>query len=74
MYEEEQDARWQEILEARADFAGPTEFSDQPLPLRQVGSDAAPRRGSRKSARFDEALSDLGSWSSIDAPRRRLSA
>lgn len=68
MHEEEQDARWQEILDARADLA------DEPVPLRGVGRDGEPRRGSRKSAQFNEALSGLGSWSSVDQPRRRMSA
>ena len=70
MNEEQQDARWQDIMEAREDFA------DEPAPLRPVGRDGEerPRRGSRKSAQFNEALSDLGSWSTLDQPRRRMSA
>jgi len=67
--DEERDTRWQEIMDAQADF------SDQPAPLRAVEQDSPPRRrGDRKSEQFNEALSDLGSWSSLDEPRRRLSA
>jgi hypothetical protein len=68
--DEEHDARWQDIMEAREDLA------DEPAPLRAVGRDGEQRqrRGSRKSAQFNEALSGLGSWSSLDQPRRRMSA
>jgi hypothetical protein len=68
--DEERDTRWQEIMDAQADFA------DQPAQLREAGLDRPPRRrrGDRKSEQFNEALSDLGSWSSLDEPRRRLSA
>jgi hypothetical protein len=67
---EEHDARWQDIMEAREDFA------DEPAPLRSVDREGTKRqrRGSRKSAQFNEALSGLGSWSSLDQPRRRMSA
>ena len=69
MSDEERDTRWQEIIDAQADFA------DQPAQLRAVGQESPPRRrGDRKSEQFNEALSDLGSWSSLDEPRRRLSA
>jgi hypothetical protein len=69
MSDEERDTRWQEIIDAQADFA------DQPAQLRAVGHESPPRRrGDRKSQQFNEALSDLGSWSSLDEPRRRMSA
>ncbi len=67
--DEERDARWQEIMDAQVDFA------DQPAQLHEVGQGSPPRRRSgRKSEQFNEALSGLGSWSSLDEPRRRLSA
>lgn len=72
MSDEAQDARWQQILEAREELADEPEGG--PIPLREVGSDRPARRTSRKGAQFDEALSGLGSWSSISEPRRRLSA
>jgi hypothetical protein len=67
---EEHDARWRKILDARGDL------EDEPAQLRPAGRDGVQgqRRGSRKSAQFNEALSDLGSWSSVDQPRRRMSA
>jgi hypothetical protein len=69
MHEEEKDARWQEIVDARVDFG------DESAPqLRAVGSDAPPRRASSKSEQFNEALSGLGSWSTVESPRRRMSA
>ena len=67
--DEERDTRWQEIMDAQADFG------EQPAQLREVGQDNAPRRRmARKSQEFDQALSDLGSWSTLDQPRRRMSA
>jgi hypothetical protein len=69
----EEDARWQEILDAREELAGPSEIADQPVPLDSVRRSRA-GRGGRKSQLFNEALSDLGSWSTAEAPRRRLSA
>ena len=70
MNDDERDARWQEILDAQADFV------DEPAPLRPVRDGDAPRRPrrDRKSQRFDEALSGLGSWSTLEGSRRRLSA
>jgi hypothetical protein len=67
---EQEDARWQDIMEARVDF------DDDPVPLRSVGGNEVRRQrsSSRKSARFNEALSDLGSWSSVESSRRRMSA
>jgi hypothetical protein len=67
MNQDERNARWQQILEARADFA------DQPG-LRPVGRNGGRGRGSRTAAQFNEALSGLGSWSSIQPRRRRMSA
>lgn len=67
MSEEERDARWQAIMEARAEVA------EDPVPLHPSGRRGASRRAG-KSELFDEALSDLGSWSSVEASRRRLSA
>jgi hypothetical protein len=66
--DEERDARWQEILEAQS------EIVDEPVPLHRAREDRAARPAERKSQRFAEALSDLGSWSSVEAPKRRLSA
>jgi hypothetical protein len=68
MNEEERDVRWQAIMEARAEIA------EDPVPLHPDGARGAGRRSGRKSQRFNEALSDLGSWSSVEASRRRLSA
>jgi hypothetical protein len=64
----EEDARWQAILDAQA------EIVSQPVPLHPAREGGASRRPTRKSAQFDEALSDLGSWSTLDQPRRRMSA
>lgn len=64
----DEDARWQEILDAQAEIVG------EPVPLRPARLGETPRRAGRKSEEFNEALSDLGSWSSVDQPRRRLSA
>ena len=72
MSEEERDARWQEILAARADFAE-ADFAEEPARIPRGRSGASAREG-RKSQRFNEALSGLGSWSSVERPRRRLSA
>jgi hypothetical protein len=69
MHEEEKDARWQEIIDARVDFG--EESAPQ---LRAVGSSAQPRRASSKSEQFNEALSGLGSWSTVESSRRRMSA
>jgi hypothetical protein len=68
MNEEEQSARWQDLMEARADFG------DEVVPLRAAQNDARRRHPSRKLALFDEALSGWANWSSVDRPRRRLSA
>ncbi len=69
MSDEERDARWQEIVEARSDFS-----EDQPAELRAVGGKGARRRTSSKSEQFNEALSGLTSWSTVEGSRRRLSA
>jgi hypothetical protein len=69
MHEEEKDARWQEIVDARVDFG------DESAPeLRAVGSSAPPRRASSKTEQFNEALSGLTSWSTVESSRRRMSA
>ena len=64
----DQDARWQAILEAQA------EIVSQPVPLHPARRAEGTRRPTRKSQQFDDALSDLGSWSSVETPRRRMSA
>ena len=69
----EEDARWQEILDAREELASPSELSESPVPLDSVRRKRS-GRGGRKSELFNEALSDLGSWSIAEPPRRRLSA
>jgi hypothetical protein len=69
MHEEERsDARWRALMEARG------EFGDRVVPLQAARDGSHRRHPSRKLAQFDEALSDWGSWSSIERPRRRLSA
>jgi hypothetical protein len=68
MNEDEQTARWQDLMDARADFG------DQVVPLRAAQNGARRRHPSRKLALFDEALSGWANWSSVDKPRRRLSA
>jgi hypothetical protein len=67
MNDEERDARWQEIMEARVDF------TEEPASLRAVGGNSTRRRTSSKSELFNEALSSLGDWSTVE-PRRRMSA
>jgi hypothetical protein len=69
---EDQDARWQQIIDARVDF-GDEGTSDDVVPLRPAEGRPA-RRADRKAAQFDEALSGFSSWSSVERPRRRLSA
>jgi hypothetical protein len=68
---EEQDARWQEIIDARADLG---DESESVVPLRPHGHEGERRRRSSKSAAFDEALSGFSSWSTAEPRRRRLSA
>jgi len=68
MNDEERDARWQSILEARAEIA------DDPVSLESARQRRARRGGSSKPVLFDEALSGLGSWSSVEHTSRRLSA
>jgi hypothetical protein len=68
MSDEERDARWQEIVDARVDFA------DESGELRAVGGNETRRRTSSKSEQFNEALSGLTSWSTVEGSRRRLSA
>jgi hypothetical protein len=69
MSDEERDARWQDIVDARIDFA-----DGEPTELRAVGGNGARRRTSSKSEQFNEALSGLTSWSTVESSRRRLSA
>jgi hypothetical protein len=69
MHEEEKDARWQEIIDARVDFG-----EGSAPQLRAVGSSTPPRRASSKSEQFNEALSGLTSWSTVESSRRRMSA
>jgi hypothetical protein len=64
----EEDARWQAILDAQA------EIVSQPVPLHPAREGRANRRPTRKSEQFNEALSELGSWSTLDQPHRRMSA
>ena len=66
---EERDARWQEIIDAQADFS-----NEPPSQVERIGQSDERQRSRRKARHFDEALSDLGSWSIAEAPRRRLSA
>jgi hypothetical protein len=70
--DEERDARWQAILEAQA------EIVDQPVSTGPAGGSAGRARtrgrSSSKSIQFNEALSGLGSWSTVQHTERRLSA
>jgi hypothetical protein len=68
MSDEERDARWQDIVDARIDF------SDEPGQLQAVDGKRTRRRTSSKSEQFNEALSGLTSWSTVEPSRRRLSA
>ena len=68
MSDEERDARWQDIVDARIDFA------DEPAELQAVDGKQTRRRTSSKSEQFNEALSGLTSWSTVEGSRRRLSA
>jgi hypothetical protein len=68
MSEDEQNARWQKILDAQAEIVG------EPVPLHPAREDRSGRTPGRKSQQFNEALADLSSWSSVERPRRRLSA
>jgi hypothetical protein len=68
MSDEERDARWQEIVDARVDF------SDESTQLQAVDGKRTRRQTSSKSEQFNEALSGLTSWSTVEGSRRRLSA
>jgi hypothetical protein len=68
MNEEERNARWQAIMDAQA------EIVSEPVPLRPAREGEPARTRDRKSQQFNEALSGLGSWSSVEPSRRRLSA
>jgi hypothetical protein len=77
---EEQDARWQQIVDARVDFSDEAPASD-PMPYdddQVVPLEAAERNRTRtrdrKAAQFNEALSSFSSWSSVEPRRRRMSA
>jgi hypothetical protein len=65
---EEENARWQAILDAQA------EIVSQPAPLHLSREGRSGRSAERKSQQFNEALSGLGSWSSVERPRRGLQA
>ena len=83
---EEQDARWQQIVDARVDFgdespaAEPAPFDaaayddDDVVPLERAQRSRESRIRDRKAAQFDEALSSFSSWSSVEPRRRRMSA
>ena len=66
--DEERDARWQAIMEAQA------EIVDQQQSENPAGRARSRGRGSSKTVQFDEALSGLGSWSTVQHTERRLSA
>ena len=77
---EDQDARWQQIVDARADFSDelpasePMIYDDQVVPLEAGEHKRASRTRDRKAAQFNEALSSFSSWSSVEPRRRRMSA
>lgn len=82
---EEQDARWQQIVDARVDFSDeapasdpaasdPAPYDDQVVPLQAAERSRASRSSARKAAQFNEALSSFSDWSSVEPRRRRLSA
>ena len=68
MSDEERDARWQAILDAQS------EIIDEPTPLNPGRRSRSSGGSSSKSIRFNEALSGLGSWSSVEHTNRRMSA
>lgn len=70
---EEQDARWQQIVDARVDF-GDEAPGDGVIPLRAGERSRESRSSDRKAAQFNEALSGFSSWSSVEPRRRRMSA
>ncbi len=77
---EDQDARWQQIVDARVDFSDeaprsePLPYDDQVVPLEAAERNRASRTRDRKAAQFNEALSSFSSWSSVEPRRRRMSA
>ena len=77
---EDQDARWQQIVDARVDFrdegaaAEPMPYDDQVVPLEAAEQNRASRMRDRKAAQFNEALSSFSSWDSVEPRRRRMSA
>lgn len=77
---EDQDARWQQIVDARVDFGDeaprsePMPYDDQVVPLEAAERNRTSRMRDRKAAQFNEALSSFSSWSSVEPRRRRMSA
>ncbi len=77
---EEQDARWQQIVDARVDFGDeapgsrPAPYDDDVVPIRAAERSRASRSSARKAAQFNEALSGFSTWSSVEPRRRRMSA
>jgi hypothetical protein len=77
---EDQDARWQQIVDARVDFsdegaaAEPMPYDDQVVPLEAAEQNRASRMRDRKAAQVNEALSSFSSWDSVEPRRRRMSA
>jgi hypothetical protein len=77
---EEQDARWQQIVDARVDFSDEAPasesmpYDDQVVPLEAAEANRTSRMRDRKAAQFNEALSSFSSWSSVEPRRRRMSA
>ena len=77
---EDQDARWQQIVDARVDFSDeapssePMPYDDQVVPLEAAEQNRASRMRDRKAAQFNEALSSFSSWDSVEPRRRRMSA
>lgn len=67
MSDEERDARWQEIMDAREDFVEEPSQLDRARRSREHVRDS-------KAQQFDEALSSFSGWSSAERPPRRLSA
>jgi hypothetical protein len=77
---EDQDARWQQIVDARVDFSDegpasePIPYDDQVVPLEAAEQNRTSRMRDRKAAQFNEALSSFSSWDSVEPRRRRMSA
>ena len=77
---EDQDARWQQTVDARVDFSDeapssePMPYDDQVVPLEAAEHNRTSRMRDRKAAQFNEALSSFSSWDSVEPRRRRMSA